>query len=98
MELQKVTIHLMRLMAKNMGTDPETLASFFEDGTQGIRMNYYPPCVQASQVIGLAPHSDATGLTLLIQLNEVEGLQIKKMANGCLLNPSLVHLSSILET
>ena len=61
MELQKVTIHLMRLMAKNMGTDPETLASFFEDGTRGMRMNYYPPCAQGSKVFGLAPHADATG-------------------------------------
>ncbi|XVF13560.1 hypothetical protein REPUB_Repub08aG0217700 [Reevesia pubescens] len=78
MELQKVTIHLMRLMAKNLRTHPETLTSFFEDGTQGIRMNYYPPCPQASKVFGLAPHSDAVGLTLLIQVNEVEGLQIKK--------------------
>lgn len=63
----------MRLIAKNLGTDPETFASFFEDGTQGIRMNYYPPCAQASKVIGLAPHSDSTALTLLIQVNEVEG-------------------------
>ncbi|XWS62104.1 hypothetical protein CRYUN_Cryun07bG0182200 [Craigia yunnanensis] len=78
MELQKVTLHLMSLMAKNLGTDPKTLTSFFEDGIQGTRMNYYPPCAQANKVFGLAPHSDTTGLTLLIQVNEVEGLQIKK--------------------
>ncbi|KAG4117173.1 hypothetical protein ERO13_D12G212700v2 [Gossypium hirsutum] len=78
MELHKVMIHLMKLMANNLGTDPEMLASFFEDGIQGIRMNYYPPCAEASKVYGLAPHSDATGLTLLLQVNEVEGLQIKR--------------------
>lgn len=41
-------------------------------------MNYYPPCMQANKVIGLTPHSDATGLTLLVQVNDVQGLQIKK--------------------
>ncbi|XWS62105.1 hypothetical protein CRYUN_Cryun07bG0182300 [Craigia yunnanensis] len=101
MELQKVTIHLMRLMAKNLGTDPETLASFFEDGTQGIRMNYYPPCAQASQVIGLAPHSDATGLTLLIQVNEVEGLQIKKNGKWVPVKPIpgafIINIGDVIE-
>ncbi|XP_057494276.1 protein SRG1-like [Actinidia eriantha] len=45
---------------------------------QSMRMNYYPPCPQPDLVIGLTPHSDAVGLTILLQLNEVEGLQIKK--------------------
>lgn len=65
-------------MAKNLGLDTETLSSKYEDGTQGIRMNYYPPCMQANKVMGLTPHSDATGLTLLVQVNDVQGLQIKK--------------------
>lgn len=43
-----------------------------------MRMNYYPPCVMANKVIGLAPHSDATGLTILMEVNQVQGLQIRK--------------------
>jgi isopenicillin N synthase-like dioxygenase len=43
-----------------------------------MRMNYYPPCPQPEKVIGLTPHSDAPALTFLLQLNEVEGLQVKK--------------------
>ncbi|KAE8657262.1 S-norcoclaurine synthase 1 [Hibiscus syriacus] len=39
-------------------------------------MNYYPPCAEANKVYGVAPHSDATGLTLFLQVNE--GLQIKR--------------------
>ncbi|KAI3839596.1 hypothetical protein MKW92_041388 [Papaver armeniacum] len=41
-------------------------------------MNYYPPCPTPELVIGLTPHSDFTGLTILLQVNEVEGLQIRK--------------------
>ncbi|PON54607.1 Oxoglutarate/iron-dependent dioxygenase [Parasponia andersonii] len=39
-----------------------------------MRMNYYPPCPQPDLVIGVNPHSDATGLTILLQNNETEGL------------------------
>ncbi|KAK8598949.1 hypothetical protein V6N13_076892 [Hibiscus sabdariffa] len=78
MELHKLVIQLVKRMAENLGTDPKMLSSFFEDVTQGIRMNYYPPCAEASKVLGASPHSDATALTLLLQVNEVEGLQIKK--------------------
>lgn len=41
-------------------------------------MNYYPPCSQADKVIGITPHSDGSMLSLLVQVNEVEGLQINK--------------------
>ncbi|MCE0480777.1 hypothetical protein HAX54_037885 [Datura stramonium] len=34
--------------------------------------------VQPEKVMRLTPHSDAVGLTILLQLNQMEGLQIKK--------------------
>ncbi|TYI52351.1 hypothetical protein E1A91_D12G241800v1 [Gossypium mustelinum] len=34
-------------------------------------MNYYPHCAEASKVLGASPHFDATGLTLLLQVNEL---------------------------
>ena len=43
-----------------------------------MRMNYYPPCPQPELAIGLSSHSDAVGITILLQINEMEGLQIKK--------------------
>lgn len=50
----------------------------FEDGMQSVRMTYYPPCPEPDLVIGLTPHSDAAGITILLQVNEVEGLEVKK--------------------
>ncbi|KAK2985049.1 hypothetical protein RJ640_016969 [Escallonia rubra] len=86
-KLQSISMTLLGLMAENLGVNPEELTSRFEDCIQGIRMNYYPPCVHADKVMGLAPHSDSVGLTLLIHVNEVQGLQIRKnhkwiMSNG----------------
>lgn len=88
-------------MARNLGLASEKLTSLFEDGIQGIRMNYYPPCLQANKVIGLTPHSDATGLTLLTQANEVQGLQIKKNAKWVPINPIpgafIINVGDIIE-
>jgi isopenicillin N synthase-like dioxygenase len=42
-----------------------------------MKVNYYPPCTQAGEVIGLAPHTNACGLTLLLHIDDVQGLQIR---------------------
>ena len=65
-------------MAKALGMDPKDMTQLFGEAWQAMRINYYPPCPQPELVIGLNPHSDGIGLTILLQINEMEGLQIKK--------------------
>lgn len=66
-------------MARALGMKTEDMNVLFEeDVTQMMRINYYPPCPHPELVMGLCPHADATGLTILLQVNETEGLQIKK--------------------
>lgn len=100
-ELHKVAMRLIRFFEINLGIEKGNLTSKFEDGIQGIRMNYYPPCMQAEKVIGLTPHSDATGLTLLVQVNEVQGLQIKKDAKWVPIKPIpgaiIINIGDIME-
>lgn len=40
-------------------------------------MNYYPPCSRPDLVLGVSPHSDGGSLTVLLQDNDITGLQIK---------------------
>ncbi|CBI24603.3 unnamed protein product, partial [Vitis vinifera] len=75
---QKLAMRLLGLMAKAMKLDKREMEELFDDGKQAVRMTYYPPCPQSEMVMGIAPHSDATGITILLQVNEVDGLQIKK--------------------
>ncbi|KAF0928704.1 hypothetical protein E2562_006127 [Oryza meyeriana var. granulata] len=77
-ETARVAGCLFEFMAKGMGVRPESLHERFQDQPQGIRMNYYPPCREADKVVGLSPHTDAAGLTLLLQVNDVPGLQIRR--------------------
>jgi isopenicillin N synthase-like dioxygenase len=92
---------ILKLMAKAIGMEYNYMKNLFEDGRQSIRMNYYPPCPQPELVIGLSPHSDATGLTILLQLNEIEGLQIRKDGMWIpvipLPNAFVVNIGDILE-
>jgi isopenicillin N synthase-like dioxygenase len=77
------------------------MRELFEDGIQMMRMNYYPPCPQPEKVIGLTNHSDPQGITLLLQLNDVEGLQIKKDGMWVpvkpLPNAFIVNIGDIIE-
>ncbi|KAE7996321.1 hypothetical protein FH972_001053 [Carpinus fangiana] len=77
-ELQKLAMTLVVLMGKAIKMDTREMEELFEDGLQSMRMSYYPPCPQPELVVGLSPHSDATLITILHQLNGVGGLQIKK--------------------
>lgn len=78
MELKNMAMTIIRNMAKALDMETTETDEFFEEGFQSMRMNYYPPCTQPDKVIGLSPHSDAVALTILLQLNNVEGLQVKK--------------------
>ncbi|KAL2349076.1 hypothetical protein Fmac_003076 [Flemingia macrophylla] len=78
LELKKVCMTIIGLMTKALKIKTNELVEIFEDPHQGIRMNYYPPCPQPDRVIGINPHSDSGGLTIVLQVNEVEGLQIRK--------------------
>ncbi|KAL3520633.1 hypothetical protein ACH5RR_018782 [Cinchona calisaya] len=100
-ELRNLAVKVLNKMAKALGMKLEDMTMLFEEGMQSVRMNYYPPCPQPELVTGLYSHSDAVGLTILLQVNEVEGLQIKK--NGAwvpvapLPNAFVVNIGDILE-
>ena len=77
-ELQKLAMTLFGLVGQAVDIDNQEMIDVFEDGMQSVRMTYYPPCPQPDLVIGLTPHSDASGITILLQVSDIEGLQVKK--------------------
>ncbi|KAF8391138.1 hypothetical protein HHK36_023439 [Tetracentron sinense] len=100
-ELKNLAMKIVQKMAKALKMEPEEMRELFEDGRQAMRMNYYPPCPQPELVIGITPHSDAVGLTILLQLNEMEGLQIRKDGRWVPIKPLpdafIVNIGDILE-
>ncbi|KAG8365584.1 hypothetical protein BUALT_Bualt18G0120600 [Buddleja alternifolia] len=77
-EMKKLAMTLLSQLAQALKMDDEEMRQLYDNGVQSIRMNYYPPCPMPERAIGFTPHSDADALTILFQLNETEGLQIRR--------------------
>uniref|UniRef100_J3KU18 Isopenicillin N synthase-like Fe(2+) 2OG dioxygenase domain-containing protein n=1 Tax=Oryza brachyantha TaxID=4533 RepID=J3KU18_ORYBR len=76
-ELMKVAHSVVASIAKTLNIEIEMMADKYP--VQFLRMNYYPPCTSMPEkVLGFSPHSDASFLTLLLEVNSVQGLQIRK--------------------
>ncbi|PIM98692.1 Iron/ascorbate family oxidoreductase [Handroanthus impetiginosus] len=100
-ELQKLARTIFELIAKALKIERIEVEEIFENGMQSVRMTYYPPCPQPNKVIGLTPHSDASGITILLQVNGVGGFQVKKdgiwMPVEILPDAFVVNLGDIIE-
>ena len=100
-ELKNLALKILDQMAKALRMDPNDMKELFENGVQSLRMNYYPPCPQPEQVIGINSHCDASALTILLQINQMDGLQIKKDGKWVAVRPLpdafIVNIGDILE-
>ncbi|KQJ81966.2 S-norcoclaurine synthase 1 [Brachypodium distachyon] len=76
-ELTKLARSVVTFIAKTLDVDLELVAD--KHVGQFLRMNYYPPCTSTPEkVIGFSPHSDGSFLTILLEINSVQGLQIRR--------------------
>ncbi|KAL3845500.1 hypothetical protein ACJIZ3_002903 [Penstemon smallii] len=83
-ELKKLAIKVMEVMDENLGLPKGYLNKAFNGGEHkdeaffGTKVSHYPPCPHPDKVNGLRAHTDAGGVILLYQDDEVNGLQILK--------------------
>ncbi|KAK0580207.1 hypothetical protein LWI29_037998 [Acer saccharum] len=100
-EAKKLAMAILGYIVKALKMDIEEIRELFSEGVQSMRMNYYPPCPQPDKAIGFTPHADADALTILLQLNETEGLQIRKEGNWVPIKPLpnafVVNIGDIME-
>ncbi|XP_059664697.1 protein SRG1-like [Cornus florida] len=100
-QLKQLAMKILDFIAKALKIEAGDIRELFEEGMQSMRMNYYPPCLHPELVLGLTPHSDSVGLTILLQVNEMEGLQIKKDGMWVPVKPLpgafVVNIGDILE-
>ncbi|CAD6242170.1 unnamed protein product [Miscanthus lutarioriparius] len=80
-EIQKLSEKLLDLLCENLGLEPGYLKSAFAGSngpTFGTKVSAYPPCPRPDLVDGLRAHTDAGGIILLFQDDQVSGLQLLK--------------------
>ena len=75
--MKRVTELISRAMAKSLNLHENCFLKQFGERSQlQARFNYYSPCKRPDLVLGLKPHSDGSGYTIIMQ-DEV-GLQVLK--------------------
>ena len=85
----------MHLILKSLDLSEEEISKVVSSGgaSTALQLNSYPFCPDPSRVMGLAPHTDTSLLTILYQ-STIDGLQIFKDGAGWVLvsptNGSLV--------
>nr|XP_027085925.1 protein SRG1-like isoform X2 [Coffea arabica] len=100
-ELKSLALKILNLIAKALGMKHEEIEVLLEEGLQSMRLTYHPPCPQPELVTGLCHHSDPVSLTILLQINDVQCLQIKENEAWVpvlpLPNAFIVNVGDILE-
>ena len=77
MEANRVAKELFAALSVLMGMEKDDLWKFHNEVMQALRVNYYPTCSDPDKVLGVSPHSDTSTLTVLLQDDDVMGLQIR---------------------
>ncbi|KAJ3669132.1 hypothetical protein LUZ60_011082 [Juncus effusus] len=72
---------LTKVLSISLGLDVNYIQNAFggkNDAGVCFRVNYYPKCPQPDLALGLSPHSDPGGITVLLADHRVGGLQVRK--------------------
>ncbi|XP_009783758.1 jasmonate-induced oxygenase 2 [Nicotiana tabacum] len=81
---------LMKILSANLGLREDVLQNAFggEDIGACLRVNFYPKCPQPDLTLGLSPHSDPGGLTILLPDQDVAGLQVRRNRDWITVKPA----------
>ncbi|KAK6933143.1 Isopenicillin N synthase-like, Fe(2+) 2OG dioxygenase domain [Dillenia turbinata] len=100
-EIDKVANQVFSNLSLLMGIEQDGLSKLHGDMRQAIKLNYYPSCLRPDLVFGVAPHSDGSSMTLLLQDNDVTGLHIRHKGEWVTVKPIpnaiVVNIGDILE-
>ncbi|KAK3034257.1 hypothetical protein RJ639_032192 [Escallonia herrerae] len=99
--VRKITEELFGCLSLIMGLEKDALLGLHEEMRTLMRMNYYPLCCRHDQVLGLNSHTDVCTITILMQDDDVTGLQIRYNGGWVpvkpLPNSLIVNVGDILE-
>ncbi|KAH9304103.1 hypothetical protein KI387_008507, partial [Taxus chinensis] len=94
-----LTEKLLEIISVNLGLEKGYVKEALAGGDKpffGTKVSYYPPCPRPDLIKGIRPHTDAGGLILLYQDDEVPGLQV--LDNGRWIDVQPLRYSIVVNT
>ena len=99
--MASLTRRLLGFLAADLGVAAEALLGAFAGKRQTAGVHRYPPCRRPEQVLGMAPHTDGFGLTLLLPADDTPGLQVRRRGRWFPVRPLpgalVVNVGDVLE-
>ncbi|XP_060176767.1 jasmonate-induced oxygenase 3-like [Lycium barbarum] len=89
-ELVKLSRRLTKILSINLGLNEDYIHKSFGGDCETsacLRANFYPKCPEPDLTLGLSPHSDPGGITLLLPDTDIAGLQIRRDNNWLTVKP-----------
>ncbi|ONK55985.1 uncharacterized protein A4U43_C10F2960 [Asparagus officinalis] len=77
-EIRLLGFRLLGLISLSLGLEEGYIERVLGEQEQHMAINYYPPCPEPELTFGLPAHTDPNALTVLLQDQDVPGLQILK--------------------
>ena len=76
--LSRIATTLFKAMVKNLDLNLKPSESYLSENTGMVRVYRYPHCSDTNVGWGMEVHTDSSVLSILIQDDEVSGLQVLK--------------------
>uniref|UniRef100_A0A0D3FK86 Fe2OG dioxygenase domain-containing protein n=1 Tax=Oryza barthii TaxID=65489 RepID=A0A0D3FK86_9ORYZ len=100
-EMTSLTMRIVGFMAADLGVEQEALVRAFRGRRQPTEHVVAPLSSGPDKVIGITPHTDGLSLTVLLQVDDTPGLQIKKDGRWFPVRPRqgtfIINVANILE-
>ncbi|KAL5728080.1 hypothetical protein ACHQM5_001203 [Ranunculus cassubicifolius] len=100
-EVSKISERLFRSLSLVMGLGQNSLLELHKEPMQFLRVNYYPTCSMPDHVLGVSPHSDTSSITILMQDDDVTGLQIHNNGDWVSVRPIpnalVINIGDVIE-
>ncbi|XP_068650163.1 flavanone 3-dioxygenase 2-like [Aristolochia californica] len=75
-QVREVGFHILEYISESLGLERKYMEKVMGEQAQHMAMNFYPPCPEPDLTYGLPAHTDPNTLTILLQDQEVAGLQV----------------------
>ena len=85
--VRDAAVSIVRFITLSLGIESPEISESFKEGLYETRMNFYPPCPEPERVLGIDPHADISGITLLLDCGDLPGLQFLKDGKWVFVEP-----------